>query len=268
VAASVDLQAAAERLERSVNSGSAGATAGLLLGGLVAASALLAYAIRIHPPTTTREIAVTTVAAWVREQVPRGSTVAFGSFLSYEMALPLRASYQVRQVRHVLAVGDVNAPDGIEIFGKPERDDWISVDIQPNSVNGFQGFAAGLLIDGLRRSGATYWVYSTGPPTAAPTIIAALQGAAGFEPVMHWRFPGPSGRTSVDTYVYRLDRERLALDVGRIQMSPEALDQMLTLIEDRGARDLARRLAPQVVVSPGTDASEQSLARLRQLGGD
>jgi 4-amino-4-deoxy-L-arabinose transferase-like glycosyltransferase len=268
VAAGPDAQAA---VERSVSGGSgsatAGATAGLLLGGLVAASALLAYTIRIHPPTTTRELAVSTVAAWVRANVPPGSTLAFGSFLSYEMALPLRASYGVRQVRHVLAVGDVNAPDGIEIFGKPERDDWVSVDIQPNSVNGFQGFSAGLLIDGLRRSGATYWVYSTGPPTAAPSIIAALQGAAGFEPIMHWTFPGPSGRTSVDTYVYRLDRDRLALDVGRIYMSPEAIDQMLTMIEDRGASDLARRLGPQVVVTPRSDAGDLSLARLRQLGG-
>jgi 4-amino-4-deoxy-L-arabinose transferase-like glycosyltransferase len=265
VAAGIDRQAAAER---SVNSGSARATAGLLLGGLVAASALLAYTIRIHPPTTTRELAVTTLAGWVQAHVPPGSTLAFGSFLGYEMALPLRASYQVRQVRHVLAVGDVNAPDGIEIFGKPERDDWVSVDIQPNSANGFQGFSAGLLVEGLQRSGATYWVYSTGPPTSPPSIIPALQSAPGFEPVMHWRFTGPSGRTSVDTYVYRLDRERLALDVGRIHMTPEALDQMLTLIEDKGATDLARRIAPQVVVSPRSDASDLLLARLRQLGAE
>jgi 4-amino-4-deoxy-L-arabinose transferase-like glycosyltransferase len=240
------------------------ALAGLMAGGLISASALLAYTIDLHPPATTRDQAVDTVTAWAIENVEPGSTIAFGSYLGYEMGLPLRNHYTVRQVRHVLAVGDVAAPDGVTVFGKPHVDDWVSIDIAPKNVNEFQAFSAGLFLAQLRKSEADYWAYTTGTTTAAGTIIPALEGATGFEQVAHWTFPRVRGEP-IDTYVYRLDLDRLALDTERIRMAPDALERMVDMIETNGATELARRLAPQVEAAPATAASDALLERLRGL---
>ncbi len=68
------------------------ALAGLLTVSLVGATALLAYTIEPGRPASTREVAIDTVVAWVRVHVEPGSTIAFGSYLSFEMALPLRTT--------------------------------------------------------------------------------------------------------------------------------------------------------------------------------
>jgi hypothetical protein len=65
--------------------------------------------------------------------------------------------------------------------------------------------------------------------------------------------------------VYRLDLAKLALDIDRIQMAPDALQRMVALIEREGATQLAQRLAPQVVAAPRTEATDALLARLRSL---
>jgi 4-amino-4-deoxy-L-arabinose transferase-like glycosyltransferase len=241
------------------------AIVGLLIVSLLGASAALVVTDRLHRPVPTRDDAVATVAPWVRAHVPRGSTIAFGSYLGYEMALPLRADFTPRQVRHVLVVGDVDAPDGITVFGKPALDDWVSIDIAPKNVNEFQAFSAGTFIAQLRKSGAEYWVYSTGTTTAAPTIIPALEGAAGFEQIAHWAFARPRG-VPIETYVYRLDLELLAIDTDRILVAPDALERMVALIEREGAAALAGRLATQVVAAPRTDATDALLERLWVLG--
>ena len=149
--------------------------------------------------------------AWARDNVEPGSTIAFGSYLGFEMGLALRDDFTLRQVRHVLAVADVDAPDGVTMFGRPATDDWVSIDIAPKNVNEFQAFSASMLIEQLRGTGADYWVYTTGTSTAAPTIIPALEGAEGFEQVAHWTFERPRG-APIETSVYKLDPDRLALD--------------------------------------------------------
>jgi hypothetical protein len=240
------------------------AVVGLLIVSLVGASGLLAFTIGLRPPITSREQAVDAMVGWAREHIEPGATIAFGSHLSYEMALPLRRDYTVRQVRHITVVSDVDAPDGLTVFGKPVADDWVSVDIAPRNINEFLAFSAGALIAQLRKSGADYWAYSTGTTTSAPTIIAALQGAAGFEQVAHWSIPRARGGP-IETLVYRLDLAKLALDIDRIQMAPDALQRMVALIEREGATQLAQRLAPQVVAAPRTEATDALLARLRSL---
>ncbi len=242
------------------------AVAALLAVGLVSASALLALAMHLRQPTPTRDEAVATVAAWAKENVEPGSTVAFGSYLGYEMALPLRKDFRIRQVRHVLVVGDVEAPDGVRVFGKPAVDDWVSMDIAPKNIHEFQAFSASLFIAQLRRSEAAYWVYSTGTSTAADTIIPALEGAVGFEQLAHWSFPRRTG-DPIDTYAYRLDLDRLAIDPARIHMAPDALERMVNLVESTGATDLARRLAPQVEAVPASPETDALIARLRQVAG-
>jgi hypothetical protein len=231
--------------------------------GLIGATALLAFTIDLREPTTTREDAVTTVAAWVNENVEPGSTIAFGSYLGYEMALPLRADYPLRQVRHQVVVGDVDAPDGVGVFGKPQTDDWVSADIQPKNINEFMAFSASTLIGQLRKYGVDYWVYSTGTTSSAPTITAALEGAPGFERVAQWAFERPRGGEPITTSVYRLDRYRLALDADRLYMAPDALERMVALIESEHATDLASRLAPQVVAAPQSAATDALIERLR-----
>lgn len=241
------------------------AIAAVLLVSLVGAGAALAVADRLHRPVLTRDEDVATVAPWVRDHVPHGSTIAFGSYLGYEMALPLRADFIPRQVRHQNVIGDVDAPDGVTVFGKPALDDWVSIDIAPKNVNEFQAFSAGTLIAQLKKTGAQYWIYSTGTTTSAPTIIPAIDGAAGFEQIAHWSFARPRGEP-IDTYVYRLDLEHLAIDTARIHVAPDALERLVALIERKGATALAARLAGQVVADPRSDATDALIERLRVLG--
>jgi 4-amino-4-deoxy-L-arabinose transferase-like glycosyltransferase len=238
---------------------------GLMLVSLIGASAALAFTISLRPPTSTRDDAVATVVAWVHDTVPSAETIAFGSYLGYEMALPLRVDYTVHQVRQVLAVGDVDAPDGLVVYGKPRSDDWVSVDTAPKNVNEFQAFSAGTLIAQLRKSGADYWVYTIGTTTSAPTIIQALSDATGFEQVAHWSFTRSRG-APLDTYVYKLDLDRLALDTDRMLMAPDALERIVAIAENKGASDLARRLAAEVVAYPRSDATDALMDRLRLLG--
>jgi 4-amino-4-deoxy-L-arabinose transferase-like glycosyltransferase len=238
----------------------------LLVICLIAASAALAVSIQLRPPTAIADQAVGSVTGWVRDHVAPGSTIAFGSYLGYEMSLPLRSSYTLRQVRHVQVVGDVDTPEGIVVFGRAATDDWVSVDIAPRNVNEFQAFSEATLVTQLRKSGAAYWVYSTGPTTSAPTIVAALKTATGFEEVAHWTFTRERGEP-IDTHIYRLDLDRLALDTSRIHMAPEALVRMVMLIDREGATDLARRLADRVVADPSSGATDLLIAHLRQLGG-
>jgi len=237
----------------------------LLVICLVIASAVLAVSTQLRQPSTIGERAVNTVAGWIKDNVEPGSTLAFGSYLGYETALPLRSSYTIRQVRHVGVVGDVDAPEGIRVFGRPVTDDWVSVDIAPRNVNEFQAFSAEMLVTQLRKSGAAYWVYSTGPTTSAPTIVPALKTATGFEEVAHWTFTRSVG-APIDTHIYRLDLDRLALDTTRIHIAPAALARMVALIERKGAIDLARRLADRLVADPSSAATDLLLERLRRFG--
>jgi hypothetical protein len=181
------------------------------------------------------------------------------------MGLPLRDDFTLRQVRHVLVVADADAPDGVTMFGRPPTADWVSIDIAPKNVNEFQAFSASMLIEQLRRTGAAYWVYTTGTSTAASTIIPALEGASGFEQVMRWTFARPRG-APIETFVYRLDPDRLALDADVIHVAPDALERIVAFVEREDAAPLARRLAAQVQADPRTVASDALMDRLRLLG--
>ena len=242
------------------------AVVGLMVVSLAGASSALAFSIGLRQPTSVRDDAVDTVAAWVHDNVAPGSTIAFGSYLGYEMALPLRTAFTVRLVRHVVVVADVAAPDGVTVFGKPKTNDWVSIDIAPNNVNEFQAFSASMFIGQLRKTEADYWAYATGTTTSAPTIIPTIEGAAGFEQVAHWTFARPGGEP-INTYVFRIDRDRLALDTDRIHIAPDALERMVALVESEGAADLARRLAPQVVAEPRTAATDSFIDRMHRLAG-
>jgi 4-amino-4-deoxy-L-arabinose transferase-like glycosyltransferase len=240
------------------------ALAGLLAVSLICATGALVDTIDFRRTVATREEAVDTVVAWARDHVEGGSTIAFGSYLGFEMGLALRDDFTLRQVRHVLAVADADAPDGVTMFGRPASDDWVSIDIAPKNVNEFQAFSASMFVDQLRQTGADYWVYTTGTSTAAPTIIPALEGAEGFERVAHWTFDRPRG-APIETSIYKLDPDRLALETDRIHMAPDALERMVAFVEREDAAPLAGRLVAQVEVDPPSDASEALMDRLRSI---
>ena len=243
------------------------AVAALLTVSLVSASAVLMTSTDFRRTVATREEAVDTVVAWVRDNAEPGSTIAFGSYLGFEMGLPLRDEFTLRQVRHVLAVADLDAPDGVTMFGRTETDDWVSIDIAPKNVNEFQAFSANMFIEQLRGSGADYWVYTTGTSTAAPTIIPAIEGAPGFEEVAHWTFERPRG-APIESYVFRLDPDELALDDARIHVAPEALERIVNLVEREGAAELAGRLVPQIQPEPTTAATDALMDRLRSIAAE
>ena len=150
------------------------------------------------------------------------------------------------------------------MFGRPATDDWVSIDIAPKNVNEFQAFSASMLVEQLRESGADYWVYTTGTSTAAPTIIPAIEGAPGFEEVAHWTFERPRG-APIESYVFRLDLDELALDDARIHVAPEALERIVTFVEREGAAELAGRLVPQIQPEPTTAATDALMDRLRSI---
>jgi hypothetical protein len=183
------------------------------------------------------------------------------------MALPIRADYTVRQVRHQTVVGDAEAPDGVTVFGKPKLDDWVAVDIAPRNVNEFLAFSASTVIAQLRKAGADYWTYTTGTTTSAPTIIPAIAGASGFEQVAHWSFPRPRGGEPIETFIYQLDLEHLAIDTDRVHVAPDALERMVDLAERKDATQLAQRLVAEVVADPRSEATDALLERLRVLAG-
>lgn len=241
-----------------------------LLALFVASSGVLAQHALTFRETRTgvaRAAAITTSVDWVRGNVPKGSTVAIGSFLSYEISLGLRGTHRTTQVRHVLTIGDPVAPRGVRIFGAATTDDWIALDIAPRNINEFQGFAAERLAAVLQKSGVGFWIYATEGPTSAPTVIHALAETPGVEELARWSWP--SGAVPVEVHVYGIDPARLAFDTDRIHVSTEALERLVVMLEAAGPAGVATavNLAEHVVVSPPSPSADPLMARLRAAAG-
>lgn len=241
-----------------------------LLALLVASSGVLAQHALTFRETRTgvaRAAAITTSVDWVRANVPNGSTVAIGSFLSYEISLGLRGTHRTTQVRHVLTIADPVAPRGVRIFDAAATDDWIALDIAPRNINEFQGFAAERLGAMLQDRGVEVWIYATEGPTSAPTVIHALAETTGIEELARWSWP--SGTIPLDVHVYGIDPDRLAFDTDRIHVSTEALERLVVMLEDAGPAGAATaaNLADRVVISPPSPSAEPLMARLRAAAG-
>ncbi len=241
-----------------------------LLALLAASSGVLAQHALTFRETRTgiaRAAAITNSVDWVRANVPKGSTVAIGSFLSYEISLGLRETHRTTQVRHVLTIGDPIAPRGVRIFGAAATDDWIALDIAPRNINEFQGFAAERLAAMLQARGVEVWIYATEGPTSAPTVVHALAETTGFEELARWSWP--SGSVPVDVHVYGIDPDRVAFDTDGIHVSIEALERLVVMLEAAGPTGAATaaNLADHVVISPSSSAAEPLMERLRSVAG-
>ena len=226
----------------------------LVLSLGVASAALGLHTLRARPTASgpARDAAISAVDEWVRENIPAGSRLAFGSFLGYEMALTLSDDYSVSHARHGNVSSSATAPDGIKRTGELPMDDWLSIDTAPRNVNEFQAFRGGWLVRDLVKEGADYWIYNVGTDTSAQTVLAAATPEHGFEQVAHFEFPIQATGNELETYIFKVDPTKVAFDPNVMYFSPEAFDRMLDLLErdPAAAKDVAARLEPQVVIVP------------------
>lgn len=243
-------------------------TTTLIVSLVLAVGTLALHVRRTHPNASGRAVAVSTVSQWLLDNVPSGAKVAFPSFLGYEMALGLRGHTDNVLVRARIAIADPDAPEGLIRVGEDGTADWIAVDTAPRNVNEYQAFRADWLVHQLGENGVEYWVYSTGISTAAGSIIPALASATGIEQVAHWTFPVP-GADPIDSYVFRIDPARVSFDTGRLYMSPEALDRLVTRLELEATppTEVARTLVGRVVLTATSPLGDAALTRLRTLAG-
>jgi hypothetical protein len=211
--------------------------------------------------------AIETTADWIRTNVPPGTPIAFGSFLSYEMAYQLVADYPTYQVRHRIATVDPSFPMGFRRASEDPADDWVAADIAPRNVNEYQAFRASWIEELMRRWNIGYWVYTTGVSTSAASILPQLTPDHGFEPVAAWTFG--EGTNERQVAIFKVDPDRVALDRNHLYLSPQALHRLVAELESApdAARPAAQTLATRVVVIEPTDASDADLARLRALAG-
>ena len=242
----------------------------VLLAAVLGAGGLLSvHALTFREMRSGRALAsaVTTTVGWLRANLPPGATVAFGSFLGYEISLGLRGHNPTAQVRHIVVIGDPTAPDAIRIAGQPVADDWVAIDVAPRNVNEFQAFSASRLSHDIRASGASYWVYATQTATSAPTIVPALAGAGGIRELMQWTWP--TSTIPIAVHVYAIDPAGVSFPGNRLIVSPEALDRLVSGLEAAGpaGRATAGTLAGIIEVSPASPTTAALLDRLRRVAG-
>jgi hypothetical protein len=242
---------------------------GVVLALSFATAALGMYTLRARPAASgpARSEAIRTIDAWVREHVPPGTRLAFGSFLGYEMALTLSDQYDVSHARHGNVAMSTDFPDGIKRVGEQPTDDWLSVDTAPRNINEFQAFRGEWLVRDLAREGAGYWIYTVGTATSAHTVLAAANPEHGLQQVAHFDFPIGSTGHALESYVFKVDPAKVAFDPNVIYFAPEALDRMLDLLErdPAAAKEVAARLEPQVVIVPESPDNGALMDRLHRL---
>jgi hypothetical protein len=240
-----------------------------LIAALLVATVTLGLHVRqSHPNANGREVAVSTVQQWLKANIPAGSKVAFPSFLGYEMALGLQGRADTVLVRARITIADPKAPEGLIRVGDGVGEDWIAVDTAPRNVNEYQAYRASWLMTDLGQKGVTYWVYSTGVSTAADTLVPALASSTGIVQVAHWTFPVP-GTTPIDSYVFKIDPATLSFDTSKMYMAPDALDRLVTRLEQAAVPpvQVARTLVDRVVVTKVSPLGDAAMTRLKALAG-
>lgn len=243
---------------------------GLLAAGLVAASGILAahaLAPRADSTNPARAAAVSTVGAWLRSNLDPSQTVAFGSFLGYDMALQLEGRNRAVQVVQRLAVGSATAPEGIVWPGEAPSGDWIAIDIAPRNVSQFQAFRVPWVRNALKGGNVSVLVYTTGIDTAAPAILGVFTPDHGFDLLQHWTFPVGGGAPPIETSVFAVHLDQLQLDPRHVHISAEALRRLTDFLASHrsASRDAATALVDRVVVTPPDPAADADLARLRAI---
>jgi hypothetical protein len=171
-------------------------------------------------------------------------------------------------VRARIAIADPKAPEGLIRVGEGVGDDWIAVDTAPRNVNEYQAYRATWLENQLGQGAVDYWVYSTGISTAAETMIPALASSTGIEQVAHWTFP-VAATIPIESYVFKIDPAKVSFDATRMYMAPDALDRLVTRLEEEAVPpvQVAKTLLERVVVTKVSPLGEAAMTRLRALAG-
>jgi hypothetical protein len=271
----------AQRMDR--GAGAAGVAAWLRRGGLsvllvglafvVGAGGLFARSTASRPTPNLDDAkaeAVSTVAGWLRGNLPPGSTVAFAAGLGFETAVEIQDTFHVVQIRDETdVVFDPSAPLGI---GRPHvrpRDDWLALSALPRTASAYTGYSAGPLVDRIQRSRADVWVLITADAEGDPLVIdRALTPDHGFDLRARWSWS--TGDGTLEALIVGIRRDDVAFGTT-VWASQAALARLVDQLEASRAPSVpsvARALLARVAVVPEGPAADGLRTRLRALAGD
>jgi 4-amino-4-deoxy-L-arabinose transferase-like glycosyltransferase len=230
------------------------------------ATAVRAWDTREGSGATTPQ-AVDTTVAWIRAHVPRGTTVAFGAYLSFSLADRLVPDYRLVQLQARLTTADPTYPEAFRYGKEAPSTDWVAADTAPRNVNQYEAFRASWIADEVANDDITTWVYATGADTAAPSILGQLTPDHGFSTEASWTFG--SGKDAIQITVFAVDPAAIRLDPGELFISPAALQRVTTKLATQPvqAKPAAGLLLDRVEVIPSSPAADASLGQLRALAG-
>ena len=210
---------------------------------------------------------VTTVDTWVRANVPTGTSVAFGSFLGYEMAYGLVGDYELHLVRHKNVIVDPAEPEGFKRVGEPSSSDWVGADTAPRNINEYQAFRAAWVESQIKKWNVQYWVYTTGLNTSAPSILPQLTPDHGFTLVASWDF-STSARSN-HIHIFKVDPANVKLDTSKLYVSTDALVRLTAKLAQTPAQSqaAAAALVKVLVVYDPSPEADAAMAQLKMLAG-
>ena len=245
----------------------------LLRGVAVAAVAVLAASVvGVATPRMAQASAVSNtsgladeVAAWVDANVPAGQTVMFGAVLGNETALRLSGRYLLANLQARLGVTDPRAPLGVRIKGSPASD-LVALDRHPRQ-DGFLALTAAEVDHSLRAKRPAVWVYTTGLPTAAPSVVSWLETVPGLTLATTLNSPAGVGAPLV-AHIFRIDMAGLAVPSDRTFASPAAVNALLDgLGSAPQTPSIATALLARLTMTESGSDADGALARLRIAAG-
>jgi hypothetical protein len=240
----------------------------VLAGGLFVAGLGVVGVRAVRAPShadATGSRATADTIAWIAANVPPGTTVAFGSYLSMETSIDLPAGYRALQVRQFLAVDDPSAPLGLR-SAPGTATDYVAVDVAPLKANQFDVFAASQLVRQLKAAHAAFYVFPVSHELTSATVLAVLTRTNGFTELPVRTYHG-AGDT-IDVHTYRIDPTMLNVPADRLYVAADALERLVDRLERTPAAGAtaASGLLDRIV-APADGSETALLDRLRRLAG-
>jgi 4-amino-4-deoxy-L-arabinose transferase-like glycosyltransferase len=203
---------------------------------------------------------------WIEDNLPAGSVVGIGPYLSMGTAIDLPAGYRAVMIRHFLAIGDPAEPLGLRAGARGADHDWIAVDVAPGKANQFLVYEAERFNGAVEKNRPAVYVFNLTRDRSALSVLGALTEDNGFEEIASWSYP--AGSDTIETHIFGIDQERFGIDPNELFISPEALDRLAGMLErqpEEGSRAAAGLLSR--IVRPADGSLDAGLARLEALAG-